>query len=156
MKPKKLTILTKIQIAESREKVFHTVSNARDLSKFFVSEASLNLETGNHVIWKFPEFKSMQVKVKVIKADSPEIIVLNWEGAENHITTVTFMFTAIGNGQTLLAIKEEEMLNNEHGIAWLARNTEGWANFLASLKAYLEYGINLRKGAFEFLKYDDS
>ena len=31
-------------------------------------------------------------------------------------------------------------------------NTEGWANFLACLKAYLEYGINLRKGAFDFLK----
>lgn len=30
-------------------------------------------------------------------------------------------------------------------------NTEGWANFLACLKAYLEYGINLRKGAFDFL-----
>lgn len=31
-------------------------------------------------------------------------------------------------------------------------NTDGWANFLACLKAYLEYGINLRKGAFDFLK----
>lgn len=29
-------------------------------------------------------------------------------------------------------------------------NTEGWANFLACLKAYLDYGINLRKGAFDF------
>ena len=26
------------------------------------------------------------------------------------------------------------------------------SNFLACLKAYLEYGINLRKGAFDFMK----
>lgn len=29
--------------------------------------------------------------------------------------------------------------------------SKGWANFLACLKAYLEYGINLRKGAFDFM-----
>ena len=34
----------------------------------------------------------------------------------------------------------------------LMGQTEGWANFLACLKAYLEYGINLRKGAFDFMK----
>jgi len=30
-------------------------------------------------------------------------------------------------------------------------NTGGWANFLACLKAYLEYGINLRKDSFDFM-----
>ena len=42
--------------------------------------------------------------------------------------------------------------SGEAGIKWLKGNTEGWANFLACLKAYLEYGINLRKGAFDFMK----
>ena len=41
---------------------------------------------------------------------------------------------------------------NEEGIKQAIGQTEGWANFLASLKAYLEYGINLRKGAFDFMK----
>ena len=44
------------------------------------------------------------------------------------------------------------MENNLEGIEWLGRNTEGWANFLACIKAYLEYGINLREGAFDFMK----
>jgi hypothetical protein len=43
------------------------------------------------------------------------------------------------------------MKNDEKGIKWLQGNTAGWANFLACLKAYLEYGINLRKGAFDFM-----
>jgi hypothetical protein len=53
---------------------------------------------------------------------------------------------------TLVSVTEKGMENNEAGIKWLIGNTEGWANFLACLKAYLEYGINLRKGAFDFLK----
>lgn len=32
------------------------------------------------------------------------------------------------------------------------RMEEGWANFLACLKASLDHGVNLRKGAFDYLK----
>lgn len=54
------------------------------------------------------------------------------------------------DGSTVIRIIEKEMDNNDAGITWLKGNTEGWANFLACLKAYMEYGINLRKGAFGF------
>jgi hypothetical protein len=53
--------------------------------------------------------------------------------------------------KTLVTVTEKGMENNETGMKWLKSNTEGWANFLACLKAYLEYGINLRKGAFDFM-----
>ncbi|WP_257093346.1 hypothetical protein [Sphingobacterium sp. E70] len=43
------------------------------------------------------------------------------------------------------------MNNDEEGILIMMRQTEGWANFLACMKAYLEYNINLRKGAFDFM-----
>jgi hypothetical protein len=51
-----------------------------------------------------------------------------------------------------VTVTEKSRNNDEAGILWLRRNTEGWANFLACLKAWLEYGINLRKGAFDYLK----
>ena len=44
------------------------------------------------------------------------------------------------------------LVNNEEGLKWLSGNSFGWSNFLACLKAYLEYNINLRKGAFDFMK----
>jgi len=50
-----------------------------------------------------------------------------------------------------VTVSEKGRENDEPGIYWLKGNTEGWANFLACLKAYLEYGINLRQGAFDFL-----
>ena len=153
-KPEKLRISTKIQVAKSREDVFQTITDRKELSKFFISEASSNLKAGKHIIWKFPEFKFVEFSIEVLEVEYPEIIILTWEGAENHITTVTFELTEIEKNQTLVSIVEEGMQNDDEGIAWLGRNSEGWANFLACLKAHLEYGINLREGAFEFLRND--
>jgi hypothetical protein len=59
--------------------------------------------------------------------------------------------TPKANNSTLVSITEKSMENDEAGIKWLIGNTEGWANFLACLKAWLEYGINLRKGAFDYM-----
>jgi uncharacterized protein YndB with AHSA1/START domain len=66
--------------------------------------------------------------------------------------TVEITLVPQKDGSTLVKITEREMENDETGINWLKGNTEGWANFLACLKAYLEYGINLRKGGFDFLR----
>jgi hypothetical protein len=59
--------------------------------------------------------------------------------------------TGRDDGSTVVTITEKSRNNDEAGIKWLTGNTAGWANFLACLKAFLEYGINLRKGAFDFL-----
>ncbi|HBC77101.1 MAG TPA: hypothetical protein DEO60_09770 [Bacteroidales bacterium] len=55
------------------------------------------------------------------------------------------------DNSTLVTITEKSRKPDKSDIRWLQGNTEGLANFLACLKAWLEYGINLRKGAFEFL-----
>ena len=154
MNPENLTIRIKIQVSKSREEVFNALTDRTKLSRFFISEASSDLEAGKQIIWKFPEFNFVEFSIEVLKVEYPEIIILTWEGAENHITTVTFELTEIEKNQTLVSVVEEGMQNDAEGIAWLGRNSEGWANFLACLKAYLEYGINLREGAFEFLRND--
>jgi len=60
--------------------------------------------------------------------------------------------TPVEGDATVVTITEKSRDNDEAGIQWLVRNTGGWASFLACLKAYLEYGINLRKGAYDFMK----
>ena len=64
---------------------------------------------------------------------------------------VEITLAQVDGGVTLVTVTEKSMDNDEGGIRWLMGNTAGWANFLACLKAYLEYGVNLRKGAFDFL-----
>lgn len=65
---------------------------------------------------------------------------------------VRINLTAMPDNSTVVTVTEGKMTADAAGIQWFGGNTEGWANFLASMKAYLEYGINLRKGAFDFRK----
>jgi hypothetical protein len=73
-----------------------------------------------------------------------------WAGDDQKELLVEISLSSRENGSTVVTVTEKGMNNDEAGINWLKGNTEGWANFLACLKAYLEYGINLRKGAFDF------
>ena len=107
------------------------------------------MEEGKTIMWRFPEF-DMEFPVRVGKIEKNKYISFYWDvdGIEL-LTEITL--TQRANNSTLVSITEKSRENDEAGIKWLMGNTEGWANFLACLKAYLEYGINLRKGAFDFM-----
>jgi uncharacterized protein YndB with AHSA1/START domain len=106
------------------------------------------MESGKTLIWQFSEF-DMQFPVRVEKVDPSVYIAYYWSDPEGYETKVEISLKAVDNNSTFVSITEKNRENNEKGIEWLRRNTEGWANFLACLKAFLEYGINLRKGAFD-------
>jgi uncharacterized protein YndB with AHSA1/START domain len=107
------------------------------------------MEFGKQIIWKFPEFE-FEFPVRVDKTTQAEYISFYWdvEGKETHVEVT---LKSLGESSTLVSITEKNMENNAAGLKWLQGNTAGWANFLACLKAWLEYGINLRKGAFDYL-----
>ena len=108
------------------------------------------MEEGKSLEWKFPEF-DMKVPVKVISVKPAEQITFEWEGAKGNSLQVQITLKDV-SGSTLVKITEGKMESDEEGLKWYGQNSGGWANFLACLKAYLEYGINLRKGAFDFMK----
>lgn len=105
------------------------------------------MEKGKEIEWKFPEF-DMQFPITVGKIEKDKYVSYYWDVNEKK-NLVEITLAPFGK-DTVVTVTEKGMENNEEGISWLMGNTEGWANFLACLKAYLEYGINLRKGAFEF------
>jgi len=70
---------------------------------------------------------------------------------DNNNLLVEILLTSRPDNSTLVTVTEKSMMMDESGLKWLKGNTEGWANFLTCLKAWMEYGINLRKGAFTFL-----
>lgn len=148
---KKLEINTAIQILKPIEEVFEAIIDPNKMSNYFIAEGSSRMEEGREVEWKFPEFED-RFSIQVIKVKKPELIIFKWEGAKDKSLEVTMKLEKRGEDKCLLKINEGKMDNNEEGIQWLGRNSEGWANFSACLKAYLEYGINLRKGAFDFMK----
>ena len=93
----------------------------------------------------------MRFPIRVGKIEKDKYISYYWK-IDDFELFVEITLTPKEDNRTLVTITEKSRNNDEAGITWLKQNTEGWANFLACLKAYLEYGINLRKGAFDFMK----
>ncbi|MDR2496470.1 MAG: SRPBCC domain-containing protein [Tannerellaceae bacterium] len=146
-----LTAKAALQIGKPADEVFEAIVNPEKMKHYFISESSGRMEAGKSVVWRFPEFEfEIPVNIETIEKDS--FISFYWEGANNMDLLVEISLEKQENNSTVVHITEKSMENNDEGIAWLVRNTEGWANFLACLKAYLEYGINLRKGSFDFMK----
>lgn len=148
-----LEIKTAIQIQKPLEDVFEAIVDPSRMSNFFISESSGRMEEGKELQWKFPEFDEL-VTVKVVEVTQNEYVSFQWEGAKGEKLLVEVTLLEMPGNSTLVKVTEGKMRLDEKGVKWLAQNTEGWANFLASMKAYLEYDINLRKGAFDFMKQD--
>ena len=149
MKDQSLEIKTAIQILKPVNEVFEAIVDPNKMSNYFISKSSGRLETGKQIMWQFPEF-DIEFPIRVGKIIKDEYISYYWD-AEGTELLVEMTLTARAVSSTLVTITEKSRANDEAGIKWLKGNTEGWANFLACLKAYLEYGINLRRGAFDFM-----
>lgn len=145
----KLEINTEIQIQKPVSEVFEAIVNPSKMSKYFISKSTGHMEEGKKIIWNFPEF-DVDVPIKVCKMEKDRYISYSWDIDDQELL-VEITLTSKENNSTLVSITEKSRDCDDLGIIWLKRNTAGWTNFLACLKAFLEYGINLRKGAFDFL-----
>lgn len=143
-----LHINVAIQIQKQTSEVFEAIINPVYMSQYFIGKSTGRMEEHKKLIWNFPEFEG-DIPIKVGKIIQNSYVSFYWQINESEIL-VEMNLESRKDGSTVVRITEKEMSNDEAGIHWLKGNTEGWANFLACLKAYLEYGINLRKGAFEF------
>jgi uncharacterized protein YndB with AHSA1/START domain len=147
---KDLEIKTAIQVSKPADEVFEAIVDPGKMSNYFISKGSARMEEGKTIMWRFPEF-DMEFPIRTGKTEQGKYISYFWE-VEGKELLVEITLEQKENGSTLVTVTEKSMKNDDAGIKWLQGNSAGWANFLACLKAYLEYGINLRKGAFDFLK----
>jgi uncharacterized protein YndB with AHSA1/START domain len=145
-----LEIKAALQIQKPAHEVFEAIVDPARMTNYFISESTGPMEEGKEVTWKFPEFE-IKVPVKVSKVEKDKYVAYYWGAPDNQLL-VEITLTPHENNSTVVTVTEKSRKNDEAGINWMKGNTEGWANFLACMKAYLEYGINLRKGAFDFRK----
>lgn len=149
MKDQTLEINASLQILKPAQEVFEAIVDPAKMSNYFISTSTGSMEEGKQLIWQFPEF-DMQVPVRVGKIEKDQYISFYWNSEAGTELLVEVTLTPRDPDTTVVSVTEKSMPLDEAGINWLKGNTEGWANFLACLKAWLEYGINLRKGAFDF------
>ena len=150
MKKQTLEIKVALQIQKPVQEVFEAIVDPEKMSNYFISKSSGKMEEGKQIKWCFPEF-DIGFPIRVGKIEKNKYISYYWNVDDKELI-VEMTLTSKEDKGTLVTITEKSMENDKAGIKWLMGNTGGWANFLVCLKAYLEYGINLRKGAFEYLK----
>jgi uncharacterized protein YndB with AHSA1/START domain len=154
----KFEVMMKIQ--KPLEDVFEAVHDPEKLSGYFTTGgASAPLHEGTTVKWAFadnPGDEKNSFPVKVEKVIPNELIVIGWEGAPGLDTRVEFKFEQSGPSETIVKISETGWRETQADLDRSYLNCFGWSQFLCCLKAYAEYGINLRKGAFTGLFKSDS
>jgi uncharacterized protein YndB with AHSA1/START domain len=145
----KLEIETSLKIQKPTHDVFEAIVDPKKISNYFISKSSGRLEQGKTITWQFPEM-DMEFPVRVNNVQTDQFISYDWDNFEDGVTTtVEIELQPRDEDETFVTVREKSRDTDEAGIKWLKGNTGGWANFLACLKAYLEYGINLRKGAID-------
>jgi len=159
----RFTVQAKIQ--KPVNEVFDAVYNPKKLSSYFTTGgADGPLDEGKTVLWKFNDIgdKVMTVPVKVQKVLRNRLIQFSWEASEGvydpktgtvpqpggYDTVVEISFEPLNPKETLVKIVEGKWRTTEGGLQGSYQNCQGWSCMTSYLKAYLEYGINLRKGSF--------
>ena len=141
----------KMKIQKPVEEVFDAVHDPEKLSGYFTTGgASAPLHEGTTVHWAFADNpgENISFPVTVEKVVPNELIVIAWEGAPGLQTRVEFNFEKSGPSDTTVRISETGWRETQEDLDRSYLNCFGWGQFLCCLKAYAEYGINLRKGAF--------
>jgi uncharacterized protein YndB with AHSA1/START domain len=133
--------------------VYEAVADPEQLSRYFTTGGARGrLEPGNDVSWDFHDFPGA-FPVRVLEADPPRRIVIEWGGEatanDRDTTTTTFEFEPLdGDTRTLVTITESSWRPTAAGAKNAFGNCEGWTGMLAAMKAWVEHGINLREGFY--------
>jgi uncharacterized protein YndB with AHSA1/START domain len=155
----KFQVHTKIQ--RPLKEVFEAVYEPDKLSRYFTTGgASGPMIEGAKVIWRFADYPG-DVPVWVKKVVPNERIVFEWEAgdhdeaapkqlppASRYNTTVEIAFESLGPAETLVKISESGWKESQKGLNSSYGNCQGWTQMACCLKAFLEYNINLRQGAY--------
>lgn len=145
----RLEIKTGIQVLKPANEVFNAIVDPDKMKNYFISRSTGFMHEGAVLVWKFPEF-DLEFPIAVGRIESDKYISFYWDGAmDGEQTFVEINLQAVADDITFISVTEKSKANNEAGIKWLKSNTAGWASFLACMKAWLEYGVHLRKGAFK-------
>ena len=143
-------VQTKIQ--KPINEVFDAVQNPDKLSGYFTNGgASAPLEEGTTVEWAFADTPGETIgpfPVTVTKVVPNKQIIFEWDSGQKRNTVVEMSFIETGPDETLVKISETGWEESQDGLNKSYGNCMGWSQMLSALKAYTEYGINLRKGAY--------
>ena len=99
---------------------------------------------GSAVTWLFGDVGAKLV-VTPKRVERNRNVSFVWSASKVN-TKVVPKLEPRGKTSTLVSVDESGWLGDARGVSRCMGQTRGWTHMLSCLKAYLEYGINLRKG----------
>jgi uncharacterized protein YndB with AHSA1/START domain len=142
-----LRVKTGLKIRKPVHEVYEAIVDPEKMSNYFISKGSGRLDEGKTVTWTWDDVNMKgDVRPSIIEPD--RLVSFYW-GPSGEETLTEIRLHTVEPSATVVRITETGWEKDDQGIAMLARQTQGWTGFLHALKAYLEYGVNLRIGAFD-------
>jgi uncharacterized protein YndB with AHSA1/START domain len=125
--------------------VFDAIVDPDKMKKYFISEASGALTKGKEIKWEFKDVGAT-IDVKVLEITENAQIDFEWNASGNPPKRVTIILKPVNEQQTNIQISEYAFDFNKEGVKKALGQTQGWTDFICSMKAYFYADVNLRKG----------
>ena len=125
-------------------RVFAAVVDPEQMRQYFISKGSGPLEAGKEIVWEFADVGT-SVKIQVLEVNANKLIVYESTALGDRIRT-TIRFDEDGPDATVVTIIDSSFPLTEEGVKRALGQNAGWTYTLCGLKAYLQFGINLRTG----------
>lgn len=140
------TIKVKVQmgILKPVNEIFEAIVDPEKMNKYFISTGSDRMEFGKTITWTWEDYDA-EHEIKVGKIEKDKTVSFEWNGSGAECVVVITLESK-EKDKTLVKITEADWPADFKGANRCMGQVEGWTHFLCCLKAYLEYGINLRAG----------
>lgn len=132
---------TEIWIAAPLARVWQLATKGAWLDQYFTSATSGNLDAPGRVRLSWGDAHE---DVEVLSAAWEKKVVFTWAAyRQKYATRVTFTFKA-KPGMTLFTVTESGWKRDASGVDSSLQHAIGWTHFLAQLKAFAQFGVQLR------------
>jgi uncharacterized protein YndB with AHSA1/START domain len=131
-------------IAKPIHQVFDSIVNHKKMCNYFISSADGPMVEGTTVQWEWDD-AGARFAIDVKKIVPHSLIQFSWV-ATGGPSLVTISLEENANHTTTVTITEEGWAADESAPAKVVQQSIGWTDFFCSLKAYLLFNVNLRKG----------
>lgn len=132
-------------ISRSVGEVYQAIVDPLKLSNYFASQTLGDFKEGNTVTWVFDDVDA-KCEVHIIRLKDNEEVRFKWNAVAGKMNEVSILLKAEGDNHTNITITESKFDYTKDQIKRAMGQTQGWTDFICSLKAYLYADINLRKG----------
>jgi uncharacterized protein YndB with AHSA1/START domain len=129
------------RIAKPVAEVREAIVDPAQLTQYFISQSSGRMESGAKLVWEWSDVGAKtNVNVREVK---DEKLVFLWGDDDPTQVEITL---AADQGGTKIHVIEHPFELSEDRAKRAIEQTQGWTHFCCCLKAYLEHGIDLRRG----------